>query len=95
MLEIRYNKSTKELTGWWGNRYGNHKVKLRYRPDEAMTMLDIHIPDKPLGAWLYDGKKLVPNPDYVELEPPRDLVAGIDNLKARLDEAGIGIIRKT
>lgn len=88
MLEIRYNKTTKELTGLWGNRYGNHEVKLKNRPNEAMAMLDIPIPDKPLGDWLYDEgtKSLVPNPDYVEPEPSRDLVAEIDDLKARIFE---------
>lgn len=72
MLEIRYNKSTKELTGWWGNRHGNYKAKLKNRPDNVMAMLDIPIPDKPLGAWLYDEatQSLVPNPDYIEPKPP-------------------------
>ncbi len=46
MLEIRYNKTTKELTGWWGDRHGNYEVKLKNRPDEAMVLLDIPIPDK-------------------------------------------------
>ncbi len=87
MLEIRYIRDTKELTGWWGDRHGNHDVKLKNRPDEAMAMLDIPIPDKSLDAWLFDGKKLTPNPAYVEPEPPRDLLAEIDELKARLDRS--------
>lgn len=74
MLEIRYNKSTKVLTGWWGDRFGNHEVKLKNRPDEAMAMLAIPIPDKPLGAWLYDGKSLVPNPSYIEPIPDPDVI---------------------
>ena len=71
MLEIRYNKNTKELTGWWGNRFGNHEVKLKNRPDEVIIELDIPIPDKPLRAWLYDEttQALIPNLAYVE--PPR------------------------
>ena len=101
MLEIRYNKNTKELTGWWGNRYGNHEVKLRNRPDEAMAMLDIGILDKDLSAWLFDGDKLIPNPAYVEPLPCRELVpedylaeitvlkAEIDELKARMDNRGL------
>ena len=89
MLEIRYNKITKELTGWWGDRHGNHEAKLKNRPDEAMAMLDIDIPDKDLSAWLYVGKKLIPNPAYVEPIPPRDLLAEIDVLKARLNKAGV------
>lgn len=89
MLEIRYSKTTKELTGWWGSRHGNHEVKLRNRPNEAMALLDIPIPDKELGAWLFDGDNLIPNPNYIEPEPPRDLRAEMDDLKARLDKAGI------
>ena len=86
MLEIRYNKTTKELTGWWGDRHGNEDVKLKNRPDEAMAMLDIPIPDEPLDAWLFDVDTLIPNPTYVELPPPRNLLVEIDELKARLDK---------
>ncbi|GAG87228.1 unnamed protein product [marine sediment metagenome] len=86
MLEIRYNTITKEVTGWWGDRHGNHEVKLKDRPNEAMAMLDIGIPNKPLAAWLYDGKKLVPNPDYIEPKPPRDLATEIDDLRAEIQE---------
>ena len=85
MLEVRYNKTTKELTGWWGSRQGNKKVKLKNRPNEEIAMLDIPIPDKLLGAWLYDTDKLIPNPSYIKPKPPRDLAAEIDDLKARLD----------
>ena len=85
MLEIRYNTQTKKVTGWWGNRHGNHRTKLKNRPWDAIVMLGIPIPDKPLEAWLYDGKTLIPNPDYVEPEPPRDLIAEIDNLKAEIE----------
>ena len=91
MLEVRYNTITKEVTGWWGNRHGNHEVKLRNRPNEAMAMIDIPIPDKGLDAWLYDEatQSLMPNPDYIESEPPRDLAAELDILVARMD-ASIG-----
>ncbi|GAI17015.1 unnamed protein product, partial [marine sediment metagenome] len=66
MLEVRYNKDTKEITGWWGTRHGNHEIKLKNRPDEAIAMLNIPIPDKPLAAWLYDEatQSLVDNPTY-------------------------------
>ncbi len=86
MLEIRYNRATKELTGWWGTRHGNHDVKLKNRPNEKIVLLDISIPDKPLEAWLCDGKKLIPNPDYLEPEPPRNLEAEIDELRAEIKE---------
>ena len=89
MLEIRYNKTTKELTGWWADRQGNHDVKLKNRPDEKMALLDIPIPSKPSDAWLCDGKKLTANPDYVEPAPPRNLLAEIDELRAE-----IGRLRK-
>ena len=85
MLEVRYNKNTKELTGWWGNRLGNHEVKLKNRPDETIVMLDIPIPDKSLDAWLFDGEKLIPNPDYVKPEPVRDLATEIDEIKGKLN----------
>ena len=80
MLEVRFNLNTGEVTGWWGNRHGNRSVKLNNRPDEALAYIDISVPDKPLGAWLCDGTKLTPNPDYVEPEPPRNLAAGVDKL---------------
>ncbi len=86
MLEVRYNETTKELTGWWGDRHGNHEVKLKNRPSEKMAMLDIDIPEKDLSALLFDGTKLIPNPAHVEPPPPRDLLAEIDELKARLDK---------
>ncbi len=84
MLEIRYNKTTKALSGWWGDRHGNHDAKLKNRPDEEMALLDIPLPDRPLGAWLYDGKKLTPNPEYLEPTPSRDLEAEMDELKGQV-----------
>ena len=84
MLEVRYNLETKQVTGWWGSRFGNWDIKLKNRPDEAIIEFDIPIPDKPLGAWFYDGKGLIPNPTYTEPAQPRDLATEIDELKARL-----------
>lgn len=68
MLEIRYNRKTGEVTGWWGSRFGNHEAKLKNRPSETIVTLDIPIPDKPLGAWLFDEatQSLKSNPDYIE-----------------------------
>ena len=86
MLEVRYNKNTKELTGWWRDRHGNHEVKLKNRPNEEMAMLDIGIPDKGLDAWLYDGDKLIPNPAYVEPKLPRDYGKEMDELKVELSK---------
>lgn len=72
MLEVRYNTETKEITGWWGSRFGNHDVKLKNRPDEVIVMLDIPIPDRPLEAYLYDEvtQSLIANPEYVGPPPP-------------------------
>ncbi len=79
MLEIRYNIDPKILTGWCRDpkQFGN----LKDRGSEVVIVLDIPIPNKPLDAWLYDGNKLIPNPDYIEPEPPRDPLIEIDELK--------------
>lgn len=84
MLEVRYNTITKELTGWCGDpmQFGN----LKDRGNEAIVVLDIAVPDKPLDAWLCDGKSILPNPGYIEPIPPRNLAAEIDKLKARVDK---------
>ena len=96
MLEIRYNTKTKEVTGWWGSRFGKEEVKLRNLPDDAIIMLDISIPDKPLGAWLFDEatQALINNPDYIEPTPRRDLVAEIDEIKAKIENLEIDILPK-
>lgn len=86
MLEIRYNIQTKRVTGWWGNRHGNHHVKLKDRSWDVMTLIDIPIPKKPLDAWLFDGTALVDNPDYIEPEPLRNVLAEIDKLKAEIEK---------
>ena len=86
MLEVRYDTATKALTGWWGDRHGNHDVKLKNRPDEKMALIDIPVPDKPSGAWLFDKGKLIDNPAYVEVEPPRDLETEIDELRAEIEK---------
>jgi len=85
MLEIRYNKNTKELTGWWGDRHGNHEIKLKNRPDEAIALIDTPIPDKPLEALLFDKETLVPNPSYAEPRPPRDFAIELNSLKAMVE----------
>lgn len=74
MLEVRYNTITNLITGWWGNRFGQHEVKLEGRPDEAIVELDIYIPPLPLHAYLYQpsSNTLIANPDYT---PEYDYVA--------------------
>lgn len=70
MLEIRYNTDTKELTAWCGDpeQFGSLD---RGRDNEAIIVLDIPIPTKPMEALLYDeaSQTLIDNPDYVEPEP--------------------------
>lgn len=89
MLEVRYNTETKELTGWCADpeQFGY----LKDRGNEVVVVLDIPIPDKPMEAWLFDEvtQTLIPNPDYVEPEPPRDLAQEINGLKARVKELEI------
>lgn len=83
MLELRYNNLSKAVTGWCGDekQFGNLE-----RDGHTVVKLDIPIPDKPAPAWLCDGKKLIPNPDYTEPEPPRDLAAELDVLKDKVKE---------
>ena len=73
MLEVRYNTITNQVTGWWGNRHGNHSLKLKNRPHEAIVELDVPIPDKPIDAWLYfpNNDSLTLSGDYIE-PPPRE-----------------------
>lgn len=84
MLEIRYRTDTKELTAWCGDekQFGNLD---RDRAEEATVVLDIPIPSKPLEAWLFDGNKLVLNPDYTEPKPVRDLEAEIDKINKKFN----------
>lgn len=72
MLEIRYNKSTGEVTGWWGNRFGNHEIKLQNRPGEAIVKLTGKPPSQPLAAFLCDGLKLRPNPAFIKPVTAKD-----------------------
>lgn len=87
MLEVRYNKQTKKVTGWWGNRHGNHDIKLKNRPDEEIIYLDINVPDKPIEAWLMKANLsgLETNPAFIEPVLPQDLRVEIDDLKVRVE----------
>lgn len=87
MLKIRYIKATEQVTGWNGDPSQHKYLKVRIGRGEAVVILDIPIPNKPLNALLYDEatQSLVPNPAYVEPEPPRDLAAEIDTLKAEIE----------
>jgi len=81
MLEVRYNTTTKELTGWWASRFGNWDIKLLNRPDEAIVELDIDVPELSLQAYLYDEatQSLISNPSY---SPPDGDIARAEELLA-------------
>ena len=81
MLEVKYNTLTKEVTGWCGDerQFGNLE-----REGHKVVILDIPIPDKSRESWLCDGMNLILNPDYIEPEPPRNLSAEIDEIKAKI-----------
>ena len=83
MLEIRYIKTTKELTGWCGDEHQIGNLD-RDRSEEAITILDIPVPPLGLKAYLCDGETLVDNPDYIPPEPPRQFAEEIDTLADRI-----------
>lgn len=66
MLKIRYIMATGELTGWNGDLTQHQNLKVRAGQGEAVKVLDIPIPNKPLDALLYDGQALIPNPSYIK-----------------------------
>lgn len=69
MLELRYNTTTKEITGWCGDpaQFGN----LLDRGGEAVVILDIGIPPLDIDAYLFDeaSQSLIPNPAYPLIDP--------------------------
>jgi len=84
MLEVKYIIETGVINAWAASpeHTGGH-----YEPEagEAVAVLDIPTPEKPLAAYLYDEatESLIPNPDYVEPEPS-DLQAQIDEMKGKM-----------
>jgi len=81
MIKIRYDKTTKEITGWRGTE--DRFDSLSERAGQATVILDIPIPEKGKSAYLYD-EGLVPNPAHIEPKPPRDLTVEINVINARL-----------
>ena len=82
MLEIRYRIDTGKITAsaYSPELTGGH---LEPKDGEGIAVFDMFTPET-IEAWLYDkvSQSLIPNPDYVEPAPPRDLKAEIDGLKA-------------
>lgn len=85
MLLIRYRKDNQQLTAWCADEKRFERFVAR-DDNENIVILDIPIPDKPITAWLYDETsiKLIPNPDYREPSPIRNLPAEIDELKTKV-----------
>lgn len=85
MLEVTYITETKKLIAWNGDPAQFRGIA---RKGETVVVLDIPVPDKPIDAWLFDRatQSLIPNPDYVEPEPARDLAKEIDGLKVKIKE---------
>lgn len=83
MLEIRYNKKTKEVTGWCGDPSQWHHLD-RGR-DETIVYPNIAIPEKSCLAYLYNetSQALVANPGYI-VSVKREPLVEIDTLKARV-----------
>jgi hypothetical protein len=59
-------------------------------PGESKVLLEeSEVPaDFSQQAYLYDegNQALIPNPDYIEPEPPRDYGAEIDEIKVRVEK---------
>ena len=84
MLEVLYDTATKEVRAW----NADMKVKGNLKPKEGQKVVILPI-DPPIESGWYKvdlvNKQIVGNPDYVPIAP-RDLLAEIDELKARLDK---------
>ena len=89
MLEVRYNKNTGQVTGWWGNLHGNHEAKLRNRPDEVIAVIDYPVPKSPPAAWFCNGLNLTTNPDYIEEPPAKSVEQQITDLRQELKDRGV------
>lgn len=81
MLEVRYKPNSGEITAWAGSPgfTGGH---LEPREGEEIIVLDCPTPSSMASDYLIiDGELVRVN----EPEPPRDLVAEIDVLTARVE----------
>lgn len=87
MLEVLYDKDTKEVRAW----NGDDKVQGNFKPKagQGVIILPIDPPNFESDWYKVEGKKIVGNPDYIK-PVVRDLEAEIDDLGARLKRAGIG-----
>lgn len=81
MLELRYNRTTGEVTGWCADvsQFGNLKV----RENEAIILANIPLP--PLSCQYYKWE----NGQLIQVDtpiPPRDIIAEIDEVKQRVGD---------
>ena len=82
MMKIRYDNLTGKITGW----RSDISRAMDKRAGQTIVELDVSVPHQLMEALLFDkvNKKLIPNPDYIEPEPTRDLAAEIDELRASM-----------
>ena len=85
MLEVLYDKLTKEVRGWCADpkQFGNFTA----RKGQAVVILPGGPPDFRSDDYFVDlaAQKVVGNPDYVPVVQ-RDLHAEIDELRAEIEE---------
>ncbi len=83
MLEVLYDKATKEVRGWCGDssEFGNFPPG----KGKAVVILDCDIPTIESDVYTVDlvAQKVVGNPDYAPVVR-RDLYAEIDELRAEM-----------
>lgn len=84
MLEILYDIHTNEVRAW--NADINVQGNLNPKVGQHVIILPIAPPNFASDIYYIDlvNQKVVGNPTYIEPAPPRNLVAEIDDLKARV-----------
>lgn len=84
MLEIIYDKLTKQIKAWNSDTKSLNSYKLK--EDESRVILDIDPPNLQTDWYIFDEVKqsISGNPDYI-FTPPRDPFAEIDDIKVRLE----------
>lgn len=84
MLEILYDTATNEVRGWNGD--DDAQGNFAPTPDQAVVIWDTPIPDFESDVYFIDlaGQVIIGNPDYIK-PIPRDSLAEIDDLRARIE----------
>ena len=89
MLKIRYNILTAQLTGWTDNELEFDQLLIREGEGETLIDAIKPQPSNDYEWWCYEGVGLVRSDKALPPEPPRNLAAEVDELKARLDSLGV------